>query len=142
MKVKVVSVEEKGFDGKDGRVAGALLTFREGDKPATELIGYGPAMVEVLKWQPGEEKEIEVFRPEGKDRDRFRLPKGNGGGSRGGGQAAYANTAEGLAYEQERMDRRTAIMQAVAMRSEGKEHLLLDNADKIYDWLRKTANGK
>ena len=52
----------------------------------------------------------------------------------GGGQAAYRNSKEGQFYEQERMDRRTALMQAVALGGEW-----LDTAAEMYAWLRKSA---
>ena len=52
----------------------------------------------------------------------------------GGGAQAYRNTKEGQFYEQERMDRRTAAMQAT-------EGAVFDiaMANTIYDWLRKTS---
>ncbi len=64
---------------------------------------------------------------------------------KGGGQAAWRNTKEGAefeaenwrrkqAIEQERTDRRTALMQAVAADGEW-----LDNATEMYAWLRKSA---
>ena len=70
-------------------------------------------MTKVLEWKAGESHENEVFRPEGKHKDRFRLPREQKAGGFGGGPAAYRNTKEGHFYEQERMDRRTALMQAV-----------------------------
>jgi len=57
-------------------------------------------------------------------------PKGGGGGA----PAAYRNTKEGHFYEQERMDRRTAAMQATV---DGEFHPGV--ADLIYDWLRRTS---
>lgn len=56
--------------------------------------------------------------------------------SGGGGFAAWRNTKEGQAYEQERMDRRTALMQAVAVNSGIPTEL----ATKFYAWLRETAH--
>ena len=52
----------------------------------------------------------------------------------GGGAQAYRNTKEGQFYEQERMDRRTAVMQATV---DGEFHPGM--GDLIYDWLRRTA---
>lgn len=65
-------------------------------------------------------------------------PRERKGGFGGGGAAAWRNTKEGAAAEQERMDRRTALMQAVA-RTEGATEIVLDQADKMYAWLRATA---
>ena len=71
-----------------------------------------------------------------------REKKGFGGG---GGAAAYRNTKEGQAYEQERMDRRTALMQAVYACGEGAYAKGTADwsslADGFYTWLRKTAGG-
>lgn len=70
--------------------------------------------------------------------------QGGFGGGGGGGRAfvpAYHQTAEGIAFEQERMDRRTALMQAVAMRDDGfAPDGVLEHANLFYKWLRKTAN--
>lgn len=62
-------------------------------------------------------------------------PKGQGG------QSAYRNTKEGSTAEQERMDRRTALMQAVALDSGGvaQHWTWVDAADQMYAWLRKTS---
>ncbi|HWP38365.1 MAG TPA: hypothetical protein VNL18_12510 [Gemmatimonadales bacterium] len=53
---------------------------------------------------------------------------------------AWSNTQEGQAYEQERMDRRTALMQAVAYSSGGSLEELLSIADVFYSWLRQNQN--
>ena len=58
------------------------------------------------------------------------------------GQVAHRNTAEGQAYEQERMDRRTSVMQAVALlvadSGAGIDDVTM-TADIFYAWLRKTS---
>lgn len=59
------------------------------------------------------------------------------GGAGPGGVAAWRNTAEGQKYEQERMDRRTALMQAVSMKVDIGDTLTL--ANDYYEWLRKGA---
>lgn len=75
-----------------------------------------------------------------------KAPKpGRGGGFGGGGAAAFRNTKEGQAVEQERMDRRTALMQAVVahgpIQSNQGSRVIADYADEFYAWLRKTAGG-
>lgn len=80
----------------------------------------------------------------------LRYPKAGGG--RGGGMAAsWRNTEEGFKYEQSRMDKRTALMQAVQMGSsnlgvvsvggkpaEGSAAAAITElADQLYAWLRK-----
>jgi hypothetical protein len=60
-------------------------------------------------------------------------------------QAAFRNTKEGLLYEQERMDRRTALMQAVAalatpeIGEKVSTAALLVLADNMYGWLREPS---
>ncbi len=84
-------------------------------------------------------------------------PQGGGGfgGGGGGGRAPYVpafhQTQEGMAYEQERMDRRTAIMQAVIFANQAattvippepahqRMDLVLAAADAIYEWLRSNV---
>ncbi len=63
------------------------------------------------------------------------LPPKDGKGT---AKAAYANTKEGMAYVQERMDRRTALMQAVLVR--GPEQAEWDvTAERMFKWLRSTV---
>jgi len=133
MKVKVVSVANRSFDGKDGKVLGASLTFEDNGQQK-ELIGYGPALSAVFAWKPGEEHEIETFETaEGKS--RFRLPR-EPGQRRGGFEAAFRNTKEGQEYEQKRMDRRTALMQAVAYQgTAGSIPDVIKAADEFDAWL-------
>jgi hypothetical protein len=52
----------------------------------------------------------------------------------GGFAAAYRNTEAGFAKEQQRMDARTAVMQATV---EGV--FIKDTADEIYQWLRTSS---
>jgi hypothetical protein len=79
----------------------------------------------------------------------LKLPWKGGGGK---GQAAWKNTKEGFEAEQkmwankqrveeERKDRRTAVMTAQEMFSGGPAswHDLKTQADFIYDWLRETS---
>lgn len=99
----------------------------------------------------GREKDVPCYDERAKDLAGKPIPEGwevkqskagkdylapprasRGGGSGGGGFAAYRNTKEGQHYEQERMDRRTAAMQAMA----GKDTFDLYLAEQIYSWLR------
>lgn len=53
---------------------------------------------------------------------------------------AYRNTKDGQAYEQERMDRRTALMQAVALAADDDPtDTVVTTADRLYTWLRQTS---
>lgn len=65
-------------------------------------------------------------------------PEKQGFGGKGGGfGSGYKQSFEALWYEQERMDRRTALMQAVEFMGDmqpGVEEL----ADRFYSWLRAT----
>src|SRR5512147_2151616 len=74
-----------------------------------------------------------------KGKPYIKVPKAGG---KGGIAPAFRNSKEGQLYEQERMDRRTALMQAVAlaisMEPSGSEEI--DHyADHFYLWLRATA---
>jgi hypothetical protein len=70
----------------------------------------------------------------------------------GGGKSSWQNSEDGVRYLQERMDRRTALMQGVAYvaafpaeeeatRDRGHDFPELVFADQYYFWLRKTAGG-
>jgi hypothetical protein len=70
----------------------------------------------------------------------IKVPKAGGkGGGYGGGAAAFRNTKEGQAVEQERMDRRTALMQALIGARDAGHGDVLAFADRYYEWLRRTA---
>ena len=65
-------------------------------------------------------------------------PKQRGGG---GGQSSWYNSETGVRFTQERMDRRTALMQAVVWRGTGGlPPNVLHAADAFYDWLTKTRS--
>ena len=73
-----------------------------------------------------------------KGKPYIKVPKaGKGGG--GGFAAAFRNTKEGQAIEQERMDRRTALMQAVAVVHDDAMPNWWETADQMYIWLRQTS---
>jgi hypothetical protein len=64
-----------------------------------------------------------------------RQSSGGGGSLRSGASTAWRNTEAGAKYEQERMDRRTALMQAVAIGS----GITTELAEKFYQWLRESV---
>jgi hypothetical protein len=98
------------------------------------------------------QREVPCYSPLGKDlKEDTPLPEGwevktskagkpylaaprvsGGGRSVGAAPAAWRNTEAGAKYEQERMDRRTALMQAVAIGS----GITTELAEKFYQWLR------
>jgi hypothetical protein len=71
--------------------------------------------------------------PDGNKKPPNLRPPG-GGQKGGGGGGGYRNTKEGQQYEQERMDRRTAVMQAIAAKPGQFDQVL---AEEIYKFLRK-----
>jgi hypothetical protein len=109
-----------------GEKAG-LISFDDGGKPAwTPDFAKAKDVLKVGQPLPADwtlkdgEYGPQAFPPR---------PKGEGP------KTAWRNTKEGAEYEQERMDRRTALMQAVAVGSGIPTEL----ADKFYTWLRKTS---
>jgi hypothetical protein len=63
-------------------------------------------------------------------------PRASGGGrSVGAAPAAWRNTEAGERFVQERTDRRTALMQAVAIGS----GITTELAEKFYQWLRESV---
>jgi hypothetical protein len=67
-----------------------------------------------------------------------RMPgKGAQGSPKWESSSSWRNTEAGAKYEQERMDRRTALMQAVG--SGGSNNWLI-GADAFYAWLRKSVS--
>jgi hypothetical protein len=112
------------------------------------------------------QREVPCYDPRGKDlKEDAPLPEGwevktskagklylaaprqsSGGGVRGTGPnpaslAAWRNTEAGAKYEQERMDRRTALMQAVALRADVTQEPVKDIANSFYAWLRESVDG-
>jgi len=103
------------------------------------------------------QREVPCYSPLGKDlKEDAPLPEGwevktskagklylatprltSGGGRSGatGLSTAWRNTEAGAKYEQERMDRRTALMQAVAIGS----GITTELAEKFYQWLRESV---
>jgi hypothetical protein len=113
------------------------------------------------------QREVPCYDPRGKDlKEDAPLPEGwevktskagrpylaaprltsGGGGHRGAGPqtTAWRNTEAGAKYEQERMDRRTALMQAVAEFAVPSVHPrpdshVLKSAEEFYQWLRESV---
>lgn len=100
------------------------------------------------------EKEVPCYQPEGKDlklneplpagwevklskkgKEYLAPPRKQGGGGGFGGKPAWTNTEAGAAFVQERMDRRTALMQAVVVKPESWQL----TAEAMYEWLRKAS---
>lgn len=111
------------------------VTLLDGDKVA-ETICFG-TQPDQLKL--GEDLPAGWTVEAGKYGPVLRYPGATGGGG-GRMQASWRNTEEGFKYEQMKMDKRTAVMQAVAMFAvpgAGDEFTLEDLMNKFYDWLRK-----
>jgi hypothetical protein len=72
-------------------------------------------------------------------KDYLAPPRAARGGGGGGFAAAFRNTKEGQAVEQDMMNRRTALMQAVTLwTNEHGEETLIDVAQLLYVWLTDT----
>jgi hypothetical protein len=123
--MNVVAVKESEWD-KDGTIV-KVTTVKLDD--GREVPGYDlPSVPEVGKplpagWEIATAKSGKLY---------IKVPKAGGSG----GAAAYRNTKEGQAYEQERMDRRTALMQAVALAPGADGAQLQALAEGLYSWLR------
>lgn len=159
MEIEVVSVQDAGFDGSDGPVAGAALTYKfNGEEKSLRC--YGQNAPTVLNWEEGSKHDIELYTTKS-GKPSFRLPQAGGfggGGFHGGGgggkkfEPAYRNTEAGQKNEQAHMDARTALMQAVAaLGPPSRENdigmaalymkTLLGVANQMYDWLRSKNGG-
>lgn len=106
------------------------------------------AALEALVGKPSEFGDLTTKEYQGINTHQFKSypgkPESGGYGSGGAGRPfvpAYAQTKEGEEFVQERMDRRTALMQAVAMSDKGSMGALV-TADQMYAWLRSTSNAK
>ncbi len=71
-----------------------------------------------------------------KGKPYLKAPK-TGSGAKGGFAQSWYNSEAGVKYTQERMDRRTALMQAVELfNNEHGEETLIDISTLLYVWLR------
>jgi hypothetical protein len=91
-------------------------------------------------WDDGKPKPRKVTNYPGK----APAPQSSGGGGRGLGgppsPAAWRNTEAGAKYEQERMDRRTALMQAATACGPDRIQYVGETADEFYAWLRENVD--
>lgn len=146
--IQTVDPNTRTWDGPNGTIEFVSGQFTDGSGWS---LGAKPenkdSRIAELTALIGVEGEFELeAKPDYQGKKQFKLkawpgkPSFGGGGrpfgGGGGGTAAHRNTAEGQAYEQERMDRRTALMQAVAV---GAADDYIDHADEMYKWLRATA---
>lgn len=123
---------------------GLLLQLEDGSKPVWTPVERDVAVALIGKPIPDD-----WFRKDGDYGPQAFPPRKGGGG--GGGQAAWRNTKEGFAaetegrqrwqqIEEERRDRRTALMQAVALTGDGRNLVeVMADAEFMYDWLRETS---
>jgi hypothetical protein len=123
-------------DGRIGEVVAKLNNVEKRQAEFSALVGKESEFVieDGGLWPDGEKRPLKVKLPQ---------PAGFGGG--GGGQPAFRNTKEGQAVEQERMDRRTALMQAIAFAIPPTGYVGVQQPDplvqaqRFYTWLRATS---
>jgi hypothetical protein len=93
-------------------------------------------------WPDGNPKPQKVVNWPGKPPAQS---SGGGGSLRGGASTAWRNTEAGAKYEQERMDRRTALMQAVAAVEQTGTRAFNEAVEELtrafYKLLRETVDG-
>lgn len=152
--IERVYPKAREFSGKNGPLAAVKVLFSdqsEGDFLTTP--DKASEHVERLTALVGKSSEFEL--------DAAREREYNGviqraiknypgrpqaGGGFGGGSRqftpSYANTKEGQDAEQERMDRRTALMQAVSCLSQETSNYgaVLEVAEQFYAWLRQSVS--
>lgn len=142
------------FTGKQGnKLAAVKVAFEDGSEgDVLTTPDHVAEHIEALTKLVGQEHEFTV------DAERQReyngvtqhaikeypgKPTGGGAGGGGGGRQftpAWANTEAGERFVQERTDRRTAVMQAVAYFDKAGTPAVLQAADEFYAWLRATAD--
>lgn len=145
--------QPRTFSGKFGPGAAVKVTFddgSEGDYITTpEKAQEHIARLQALIRAPSE-FTVEA-RPDYNGTKQWRIkdypgrPQGQQGGGGSSGKTfvpAYHQTAEGEHFIQERMDRRTALMQAVALEAKQETPMILGHASAFYRWLRETAGDK
>lgn len=151
--LRFVSDKVRNFSGQYGSMSSFKVQFEDGEEG--EVCCKEPNLANTLakyKELVGKASEFEITDggkfPSGDPKPcRVKLPQqqaagGSGGRSWGGGGKAwepqFKSTAEGVAYEEERSDRRTALMQAVKKLEEVPDGKVLPLADAMYAWLRKS----
>jgi hypothetical protein len=131
--MNITSVRDSDWKKDDGTtVRVTTLRFEDG----TEAPGYDlPSVPEVGKPLP----EGWVIATSKAGKPYVKVPKEKKGGF--GGTPAYRNTKEGQAFEQQQMNRRTALMQAVEwlpLSDAGNVPGLLTCADYFSEWLQSS----
>jgi hypothetical protein len=127
--MNVTAIKESEWN-KDGTIVKVTTVSLDDGREAP---GYDlPLVPEVGKplpdgWEVATAKSGKLY---------IKVPKA-GGPKYSGGVAAFRNTKEGQAIEQDAMNRRTALMQAVAVCQDNWDI----EADKMYAWLSGTGAG-
>ena len=144
-----VADEHREYDTQHGRKAAFKVKLEDGSlgevttnaeivgKRMEEFRSFVGKPTELIvedggKWPDGNPKPVKVKKPQQQD----------GGGA---GKSSWYNSEEGVRFTQERTDRRTALMQAVALASIApvSDHGVVrwsERADGMYAWLRESAS--
>lgn len=141
------NVREWGGKFPDACSVGGLFDDGSQWEVATKIGSAAEKHIEALKALIGRECDFELEpKPDYQGQKQWKMKsypgkpqggQGGGGGGKGNWVPSYHQTAEGMFVEQERMDRRTALMQAVAAGT------VKDwTPDQMYSWLRRTAGDK
>jgi len=134
------------WDGRYGPMASIMLDFGEHQAELVTKPDSLAKRLEMCEQWVGRPSEEWVFADAGTFSDgKPRPPKVTSypgkqaapGGSGGARAPRWGDTPEGQAYIQERTDRRTALMQAVAVEPDPAQTLGI--ADTFYSWLRATV---
>jgi hypothetical protein len=158
--VHVLEVEENEWDGKkswtlhlareDPRGLWKVWSFPPGREIADYLKAHLTEPIKVLaseKEKDGKNGKFTQFSVQGLPGviELAQREGGGGGGGRGQWRESWAQSEEGERFQQERSDRRTALMQAVTYADVRARAGLPTNddmrviADDFYGWLRSTA---
>jgi hypothetical protein len=124
-------------DGRQGSVVTKIETLGKRQSEFQDLIGKETEFIleDAGTWPDGNPKPLKVKRP-----STF--------GQGGGDGRPSARPPRDEHFIQERMDRRTALMQAVALALHpeggwaGVSEDLIELSGSLYEWLRKTAGGE
>ncbi len=130
---KVLSLKEDSFDGSDGT---RVVCWKvELDDKTNPVPCYSAEAAKLKVGEPLPDGwSVQVSK---KGKDYLSVPKA----SKGGGFAqSWYNSEAGVRFTQERMDRRTALMQAVEHHSAVETMTALELADSMYEWLRQSGS--
>lgn len=131
---KVLSLKQDDFKGSDGTMVTCWKV--ELDDKTNPIPCYSGEASKLVVGQPLPEGWSVEKSSKGKD--YLKVPKKGGGF---GGQSSWYNSEAGVKFTQERMDRRTALMQAVAClgSQEFAGGTFIQVMDSMYLWLRETS---